>query len=309
MPGIAAVRGLPRKGRVLSRRARSKPIILRSLNDGDERRRPPAHEFVPDTAAARNLGMLTRYWKPFAFLAVLGIAAAAVLALRFTAGYEESGTSRSFALESAKADLHLINALEWQAIATGTLSPEVSERRVGATGRLHEELAPIVARSATHSDLETYLAAVEEEFTLLAQGRIHEAKELDEARVDPSFELVVEAVQETAARYHADSSRAHTLGNVTTTAILAASAILISALLWSVERSNGRAHALIARETARRESDERLRPVQARLQEMAAAIEATPDFVVTLDGAGRVNYVNRAMRSLLGLPESENGRA
>ncbi|MBI5283554.1 MAG: EAL domain-containing protein [Chloroflexi bacterium] len=251
--------------------------------------------------------MLTKLRTPFVFLVVLAVGSAAAAGIFAARSYEEARHHRSVALEAARAEANLISALEWQATADEAVSPELSERREAAAGQLRAEIATVPGGSALHDIAETYIEAVELQFSLLEQGKSDEARDLDEARVDPSFEALTEELTATVAHYRADAARAGAVGQIASIAILIGAVLLVGVLLWFVERSNRRAQALADRESARQESDERIRPVQVRLEELAAAVEATPDYVVTLEGTGRVKYVNRAMYSLLGLRDGEHG--
>ena len=253
--------------------------------------------------------MFTRVWALVALVIVLAVGFAAGLGLHLAANYESSRHEHSLILESARSEANLISALEWQAIADEAVSTELAARREEASARLQQELASVPVPSVVRDDVDAYLTAVADEFSLIAQGRLDEAKEQDETRVDPAFETLTEALSSTVSQYRAAARRAQGVSQVASIGILVVAAFLIGVLLWSVERANRRAQALLDRDAARRESDERLRPLQSRLRELATVIRATPDLVVTLDATGKVKYVNRAMCSLLALPDADDGAA
>jgi hypothetical protein len=52
-----------------------------------------------------------------------------------------------------------------------------------------------------HDAFERYDAAVEEQFALLEQGQVAEAKEVDEQRVRPAFAVLAQALAAADRRY------------------------------------------------------------------------------------------------------------
>jgi diguanylate cyclase len=156
-------------------------------------------------------------------------------------------------LSEIKTSANHQSALEWQAVAEGRLSPELTRKRqrVDATMEdLRTELLTTDGESPVARAVENacviYQAAVDEEFELLAQGDVAEAEEVDEQRVDPAFERLDEALDAASRRYDIVASKANRWADLGTILLLMFAAIIISALFWRTQRARSKAAALFA---------------------------------------------------------------
>jgi diguanylate cyclase len=140
------------------------------------------------------------------------------------------------------------SALEWQAVAEQRLSPAIDQERRevdAAAQRLVEQLLVLDSASshaeAVRDRFNSYDAAVDEEFALLTKGRVTEAEEVDEQRVDPAFARLDEALATASRRYGALAEQATGRAGLGTQLILVAAAIVIAALVWGVQRARSQA--------------------------------------------------------------------
>jgi diguanylate cyclase (GGDEF)-like protein len=163
------------------------------------------------------------------------------------AGYAITGVHDSAAdraeLQALLGQLETVtfqqSALEWQAIARQGLTPELSKesRELDAAAqRLTRQLTTMDPSGdeirTVHRAFEAYDGAVEEEFSLLARGRVAEAEEVDEGRVDPSFRRLQAALASADRHYGAGAQQANRRADLGTLLILLAAAAVIGALVW-----------------------------------------------------------------------------
>lgn len=182
--------------------------------------------------------MFTNISKRVTFAIALSIGVAAAIGVDFNDQYAQTRDQRSVALERARAEANLLNAVEWQAIASEAVSPELSAQREEAVDRLMEWLEVVPRASDLHGLAGIYIAAVEEEFALVAQHRIAEAIQVDETRVDPAFDGFNDELTETVGVYVREAAAANARGRLISIAILLLAVLLIGALLSSIERTN-----------------------------------------------------------------------
>ena len=124
-------------------------------------------------------------------------AAASIQALSQWAAQSAETESRLIELQST---LNAMNALEWRAISLRSLDEETTEAFEHERTRASTLLAATNAAGAdANGELadgyERYAGAIARELTMIDQGRIDEALELDEAEVDPAFEHLAEGAE------------------------------------------------------------------------------------------------------------------
>src|SRR5881227_362362 len=98
-----------------------------------------------------------------------------------------------------------LNTLEWQAMAKEKLDQGARES-VPNIRRAMEAIFKTIADSDSEGQkishtYGVYKEAIEAEFSLLAEGKIQAARDLDRQRVDPSYEALLQALTE-AASFH-----------------------------------------------------------------------------------------------------------
>ncbi|MBI5289183.1 MAG: EAL domain-containing protein [Chloroflexi bacterium] len=223
-------------------------------------------------------------------LAVLAVGSASAIGLRALDEYQAVRDDRSLTLESASARANLISATEWEAIASGTVSEELSALKVAQSEALRASLASAGNDPGLADAGEAYLAAVDEEFALLEQGKLDEAAEIDEARVDPSFEALHETMDEALSHAQVEHDRAQRVETFGSAAISLGGALLIAALLWRVAQTKRRADVMEAEQAALRASESRFRPL----------VQNAMDMITVIDAATYVRYQSPSSAEVLG---------
>ena len=139
-----------------------------------------------------------------------------------------------------ESHLEHINAVEWMALAEENFGPE-TEAEIAKT---RDEINAILANLANSEEQQQirnlyndYIAASEEEFKLLVQGKKEEAMKVDRERVDPAFKTLLSTVQETNEEISAaiESGIWMSYRNSAFTIVLAVMVVLI--LLWKFNQS------------------------------------------------------------------------
>jgi diguanylate cyclase (GGDEF)-like protein len=136
----------------------------------------------------------------------MAVGAGAFLSIRHFRTISACNTSALQALTDVRADVNYRNALEWQAIAQEKIGPDtIRQLDVQAAGVVADidrfgALKGVDEAARINGAFAAYAAAVSTEFRLLQAGRVEEAKEVDEAQVDPAFEALGTMVETLAAR-------------------------------------------------------------------------------------------------------------
>ena len=181
---------------VFGRRAREQDDSL-GLVAGDEQ--PGAEEAEE---ASTFGGSRSQSWVGAVVALLLGLAIAGATGYGITRIHGEAAERRK--LQALLGQLETAawqqSTLEWQAVAEQRLSPAIDQERRevdAAAQRLVEQLVVLDSASshaqAVRDRFNSYDAAVDEEFALLTKGRVTEAEEVDEQRVDPAFARLDEA--------------------------------------------------------------------------------------------------------------------
>lgn len=170
-----------------------------------------------------------------AFIAV-GLSAFAILWLQALAEGRQHG---SHSLQVLRTEAVVLSQLEWQAVAEQGVSPELSEqiretraRARAAFERTLAELGSAWGMPGIESELGRYLSLTVTEFSLIGDGKLAEARRLDEASVDPTFERLtsrIEAAQAAAVRH---AERAASMARAGTVFALALGLIAVGVLFW-----------------------------------------------------------------------------
>jgi signal transduction histidine kinase len=182
---------------------------------------------------------------------LLAVAVTAVIAATFSIAKLNYLSDRSASYETELRHLqglaNRLDALEWRAIATRKVTPEL-ETILGKQreqARLSLDSLKLIAPSfgdlqEVNSAYQTYSIAVNKLFTLLQTSQIEEALKVDEEQVDPGYEKLYEIVTKKtveAARNRTNLQYGANLGSILITAILVGTIwILRSEMLRSQQR-------------------------------------------------------------------------
>jgi two-component system sensor histidine kinase/response regulator len=138
-----------------------------------------------------------------------------------------------------------LNASEWEAIANGKIDSDLDAKfrqfNRGVLNDLHmiqllqdrESLMGQVKSAASG-----YLSAMNEEIELISEGRTDEAREVDDSRVDPGFEVLEKATDDAIANFENESQR--TFQGALLTSIATLLGCLLSILFLAVRFERGR---------------------------------------------------------------------
>jgi len=117
-------------------------------------------------------------------------------------------------LSQVESSAHGLNSNEWQAIASLKIDPALqatsdhfrreilNDLQVIHTLQDREALVEKVQAAAS-----TYLSAMDDEFALIFSDKFDEAREVDEARVDPSFEILDQEINEAISKFETRALR------------------------------------------------------------------------------------------------------
>ena len=159
----------------------------------------------------------------------------------------ERGKLKNLLAELETAAYHE-SALEWQVITQPGQRSQLAEEwhEVDeATHRLADQLGMLDSESeearTVHEAFERYDTAVEQQFALLEQGQIVQAREVSDQRVDPAFARLAQALEAAGRRYGTLAEQANRQANLGTLLILLAAAINVGALAWRFERVESKA--------------------------------------------------------------------
>ncbi|HEX7300886.1 MAG TPA: EAL domain-containing protein [Solirubrobacteraceae bacterium] len=233
-----------------------------------------------------------------------------VVALWLVVGWQQR-SEHTRVEQIALAQLHSranhVSTLEWQAIAEGKVSSEVSEGMRSTFAHMDAALAEF--RRTDHHDalvtgtvpavVDRYKRAIAREFSLLAAGEYSEAREYDEAVVDPTFERLSDALMtanDSHARQGDVARRRATVGSALTGSL----ALLLAGLLIArFLRSRKRLIALRAEEQGVRRSE----------REFRALAQNASDLVTVVDRDLTVGYQSDSAERILGCaPATVMGR-
>ena len=185
-----------------------------------------------------QLGMIAGAAALVAFLGILAMFA-------LTQSNKRSRETETL-LYQLQANAQGLNAHEWQAIASLNIDSELRESSEHLRREILNNLQMIHAlqdrkgfADSVQPAVSTYLNAMDEEFALISNGLFDKAKEQDHSHVDPSFQILEQAIHEAVAKFETEiqhrSSTAFSSSAGTLLACLAS--ILFLALRFERERN------------------------------------------------------------------------
>jgi len=162
-------------------------------------------------------------------------------------------------LSQVESSAHGLNSNEWQAIASLKIDPALqatsdhfrreilNDLQVIHTLQDREALVEKVQAAAS-----TYLSAMDDEFALISSDKFDEAREVDEARVDPSFEILDQEINEAISKFETRAlrDRRRALSASVATLLGCLAAILFLALRFergrNLQKTNAHLQELVA---------------------------------------------------------------
>jgi diguanylate cyclase (GGDEF)-like protein/putative nucleotidyltransferase with HDIG domain len=207
-------------------------------------------------------------WVVVASVVIALAAAATIIAARRLADVQRQAVTY---LEEINGQAYRQSALEWQIVATGSFNVSVRDQIVDARAitelglkKLEREPGQQAAFNHVRQVLRTYQAATDEEFALLAAGKLEEAKAVDEIKVDPGFEKLISVLDSVADQYDGAAQRAGWLADATSVFILLLATLVIAFLSRRSERTY-QAMALLETEHAATQDREERDPLTGLL--------------------------------------------
>lgn len=173
------------------------------------------------------------------------VAIAGIIVLYAISKSNERNRVNEIVLYQLQSNAHEMNSNEWEAIASGKVD---SDLRAKAEFFRHEILndlqtirsiqGPEALTENVRSAASAYLSAIDQEFELISNGQLDEAREMDDSRVDPSFDVLDQAIREAVSRFevHAQHSRRTALFASVATLL----GCLVSILLLALRFEHGR---------------------------------------------------------------------
>ena len=137
----------------------------------------------------------------------------------------------------------------------------------------------------------TYLSAMNDEFELLSDGRIEEARKVDDSRVDPSFAVLEQAIDEAIAKFESESQSTYQEALLTSVGTLLG--CLVSILFLALRFERGR--VLLQTNARLNELVDRLSISQKQAE---AGSEAKSTFLATMS-----HEIRTPMNGILGMTE------
>lgn len=220
-----------------------------------------------------------------AFVGIVGVACGGSLWLK---NVGEEAIRAESELAGLLAETLRQDGLEWRAISGSpppSLRVELTRSRSRALERLRSAedhgLPRATARRLANLQSD-YSSVVDRELDLLAAGRLDEAAEWDEARVDPLSEALVDELESGAALLR---SRGDSLARYSDIGLL--STILLSLAITALVQSR-----------AASERQKLLHDLTAEAR-YRAIIEDSRDLVIVSDASGRIGYLSPAAERVL----------
>jgi diguanylate cyclase (GGDEF)-like protein len=204
--------------------------------------------------------------------------------------YREVGTAESADVLLLAA--RVIDSLEWRAIAgadVSTLRPQLTD----AEGTFSDALRALersgLSVGALSAEYDDYRAAVEAEMVALASDDIASAREIDESRVDPAFERLLDHAEDLRDAATLQSVRAGRAATTLTWFSLLGAGLatgIMIAITSGVRRRADRA-AFTAREDGR----------------FRALVESSYDIISLVDTAGVIHFVSPNVARVFEAPD------
>ncbi|HWH79457.1 MAG TPA: PAS domain S-box protein [Candidatus Binatus sp.] len=200
-------------------------------------------------------------------------------------------------LSQIESQANRLSALEWEAMARKALIPEIRRSQQFVRQQLNLTLAEL-NRYVEADDLQhirrtynDYIRAIDEEFGLLGAQRFADAQRVDDDRVDPTYDNLVELINQAQIRYENSSQWTIFAVNIGSFAVLTLAAISIGILFSRFEKLERIKHLLLVEQNALRKSEERFRSLVHNTSDIIAILDPLPP---------KIQFISESIRRILG---------
>lgn len=203
-----------------------------------------------------------------------------------------------------------LSALEWEAMARKGVNSELKSAHLLTRKRMDrtlEELSRYVDEadfSALRNVYREYVQAMGEEHRLLEAKQFALAIEIDDAKVDPTYDELIDVIGQAQLRYAASSRWTIIAVDAGSTAVLLLAALSIGLLFSKFEQVQRLKEVLVAEQNVLRQSEERFRALVQNTSDMIAILDPLPPTIKFMsDSIHRV--LGHRPESLLGTDVSK----
>lgn len=229
------------------------------------------------------------------FAAALLVAITTVITIAVLRQQAEQGRRAQGLLAELEQQVHHLQSLEWHAIADRQATPELRAETRGARRRMTLVLGQL---SQSRQDIQAdrmgrlqreYALAVDEEYRLLNEDRLAEARRVDTERVDPALDALHDTIAVAADIQRQATERKIRTADIGSALTAVAAIALIGLLLWQFDKTRRAMGAAQAEKNVLEASEERFRDL----------VQNSSDVTMILQPDATVSYVSASAQGVL----------
>ena len=200
-------------------------------------------------------------------------------------------------LSDIEAQANRLSALEWEAMARQGFVSELRRSQQFVRHQMDRAFAELNKLVDNDELLELrityrdYARSVDEKFRWLDAKEFAEARRVGEARVDPTYDALLESIGQAQIRYANSSRLTIFVVDVGSSTVLILAAISVGLLFSRFEQIRRVKQVLLAEQNALRTSEERFRALVHNTSEIIAILEPLPP---------TIKFVSDSIRRILG---------
>ncbi len=186
-----------------------------------------------------------------------------------------------------------LSALEWEATAQRSLSPELKQTHQlvrHQVERLFEELHEHAENEdvlAVRKAYREYASAIAEEFRLLEAKQFAAARRLDNDKVDPAYDALIDLIAYANIRSDSSSKRTLRAVDIGSSLVLILAALSLGLLVWKFERLQRASQLALAEQEVLRRSEARFRSLVQNASDVIAILNPMPPTIKFVSDSAR----------------------